>query len=134
MTSSDIRKSERTIPGLVYMVLKTVLPYMVWDNNYGQIRMVCFFQKKKQTNLKISSKKSIRQPSLKTSCYLNVFQVGWRMKIQVVEINWDERKVWWPDGIKQDLNHMAEKIIQLKALQTLDSNYLIRNFELIKQN
>jgi len=26
------------------------------------------------------------------------------------------------------------KIIQLKALQTLDSNYLIRNFELIKQN
>ena len=56
------------------------------------------------------------------------------MKIQVVEINWAERKVWWPDGIKQDLNHMAEKIIQLKALQTLDSNYLIRNFELIKQN
>jgi len=56
MTSSVIRKSERTILGSIYLMLKTVWPFVVSIKTYGQIRMVWFLPKKKQTNLKISSK------------------------------------------------------------------------------
>ena len=64
MTSSVIRKSERTIPGLIYLMLKTVWPLVVYIKCYGQIRMVRFFQKK-TNGFKNKLKNSIRYPCLK---------------------------------------------------------------------
>ena len=47
MTSLVIRLSKRTIPGLVYMIFKTVWSYMVYKKSDSQIRMACFWPKKK---------------------------------------------------------------------------------------
>ena len=76
MTSSVIRKSERTIPGLVYMILKTVWPYIVHNKSTGQIRMSWFFVKKTnklKINLKINSKISIVFPTLKSVFFSKLF-------------------------------------------------------------